>query len=287
MVARQSDNTPLQHAIDSHQHFWQYHPDRHSWISDEMAVIRKDFLPGDLLPVLERNNIAGCVAVQADQTEEETDFLLKLYMENDFITGVVGWVDLKGEHAEARLTHYSQFAGLKGFRHVLQGEDPSFMLQPSFLRGIALLRQFKFTYDILIFPQHLPAALQLVKQFPDQPFVLDHIAKPPIKSGSLASWKKDIIAIAQYPNVHCKISGMVTEADIRHWQPSQLSPYMEVVTEAFGIHRIMYGSDWPVCLSAGSYESVIDIVRNFYSSFSPEEQHLVFSKNASAFYHLT
>ncbi|MEO5683160.1 MAG: amidohydrolase family protein [Chitinophagaceae bacterium] len=273
-------------AIDAHQHFWHYEPVQHSWINDEMAIIRQDFLPGDLLPVLQENGVAACVAVQADQTASETDFLLELAAENSFIKGVVGWVDLRAPGIEKRLVHYQQFQKLKGFRHILQGEDPVFMLQPSFVNGIAALHKYNFTYDILIFPQHLNAARELVKQFPDQQFIIDHIAKPFIKDGLRDAWETGIKAIAQYPNVYCKISGMVTEADMRNWNETDFAPYLDVVTTAFGINRIMYGSDWPVCLAAGSYEEVIGIVRKYFASFSAEEQQKVFSKNAAAFYQL-
>ena len=279
-------NNPLTGAIDAHQHFWQYHPVQHSWINDDMAVIRKNFSPADLQPVLQQNGVAGCVAVQADQTEAETDFLLQLAQKNDFIKGVVGWVDLRAANLRQKLEHYAQFRPVKGFRHILQGEEPAFMLQPDFIKGIGLLAKFNFTYDILIYPQHLQAAAALVQQFPDQPFVIDHIAKPFIKDGVIDGWKKDITAIAQYPNVHCKLSGMVTEADMRNWKPSDFTPYLDVVTEAFGINRIMYGSDWPVCLVAASYKDMMDIVKNYFSSFTAGEQQAVFRTNATAFYHL-
>jgi L-fuconolactonase len=277
----------LHGIIDAHQHFWHYHPVRHSWINDEMAGIRKDFLPEDLQPVLQENGVEGCIAVQADQTETETDFLLELSEKNNFIKGIVGWVDLRAPDIEERLERYAHFTAIKGFRHILQGEEPSFMLQPAFRRGLGLFKYYGFTYDILIYPRHLPAALQLVKQTPDQQFVIDHLAKPYIKSGRIDEWKKDMTAIAQYPNVHCKISGMVTEADMRNWTPSDFTPYLDVVTEAFGINRIMFGSDWPVCLAAGSYSAVMGIVKKYFSSFSTSEQQSLFSKNASAFYHLT
>ncbi|HMC87407.1 MAG TPA: amidohydrolase family protein [Chitinophagaceae bacterium] len=281
-----STNNALQVSIDAHQHFWFYESTKHSWINDEMAIIRKDFLPVNLQPVLEENGIKGCVAVQADQREEETDFLLKLSAENNFIKGIVGWIDLRSDKLVQRLEYYSQFSAIKGFRHVLQGEEPSFMLQPDFLKGISKLNKYNFTYDILIFPNHLTAALQLVKQFPDQPFIIDHIAKPYIKNGLIDEWKKGMKALAVYPNVYCKISGMVTEGNMRNWKLSDFTPYLDVVTEAFGINRIVYGSDWPVCLAAGSYSSVINIVKNYFSSFSVEEQQLFFGKNAKAFYHL-
>jgi L-fuconolactonase len=176
-------------VVDSHQHFWKYDPVDHEWINDDMSVIRKDFLPGDLLPILQQNNIDGCIAVQADQSEKETDFLIELANKNDFIKGVVGWVDLRAENIKERLAHYKQYSIVKGFRHILQGEDPAFMLQPDFVRGIAALKEFGFTYDILIYPKHLSSAIELVKQFPEQPFVIDHIAKPFIKDGLIDDWK--------------------------------------------------------------------------------------------------
>jgi L-fuconolactonase len=254
--------------IDTHQHFWKYDPVNYNWINDEMQLIRKDFLPGDLAVVLKENKVQGCVAVQADQTEAETGWLLELAAKNDFIQGVVGWVDLRSNAIEKRLQHYAQFKKLKGFRHVLQGEEPSFMLQESFLNGISKLNQFGFAYDILIFPQHLSAALQLVEQFPQQRFVVDHVAKPYIKDGKIDEWKAGMQRLAQHSNVYCKISGMVTEAEWKTWTADQLKPYMDVVVESFSIDRIMFGSDWPVCLVAS------------------EDQEKVFSRNAIKFYKL-
>lgn len=273
-------------GIDAHQHFWHYHPVTHNWINEDMAVIRKDFLPADLAPVLSGNNIDACVAVQADQSERETDFLIQLANENPFIKGVVGWVDLCAENIRERLLHYRQYPVVKGFRHILQGEEPGFMLQPGFLRGIAALKEFGFTYDILIYPKHLPAALELVKQFPDQPFVIDHMAKPFIKDGLIGEWKKGMQAIARYPNVYAKVSGMVTEADWKKWKALDFVPYLDTVTEAFGINRLLYGSDWPVCLVAASYADMIGMIRNYFLSFSPAEQASVFGGNAANFYHL-
>ena len=272
--------------IDTHQHFWKYDPVNYSWINDEMQVIRRDFLPGDLAVVLKENKVQGCVAVQADQTEAETDWLLELAAKNDFIQGVVGWVDLRSSNIEQRLQHYQQFNKLKGFRHVLQGEEPSFMLQESFLNGISKLNQFGFAYDILIFPQHLSATLQLVKQFPQQRFVIDHVAKPYIKDGKIDEWKAGMQQLAQHSNVYCKISGMVTEADWKTWTADQLKPYIDVVVKSFGIDRIMYGSDWPVCLVASSYHKWIETVQNYFASFSIEDQQKVFSSNAIKFYQL-
>lgn len=271
-------------TIDSHQHFWKYNPIQHSWIDDAMGVIRKDFLPQDLQPLLQANNIDGCITVQADQTEEETIFLLKLAAPNGFVRGIVGWLDLKEDNIKEKLLFYKQFSLVKGFRHILQNEDPSFILQPKFLRGIAALKEFGFTYDLLIFPKHLQASIELVKQHPEQLFVIDHIAKPYIKAGLIDGWKKDIQNIAQYKNVYCKISGLVTEADYQHWKQADFVPYLDVVVEAFGTNRIMFGSDWPVCLVVSSYTEMLNISKDYFQSFSSTEQADFFGNNAKKFY---
>lgn len=273
-------------TIDSHQHFWHYNPDKHGWINDSMAVIRRNFLPSDLQKVLKENSVNGCVTVQADQTEKETDFLLQLAEKNLFIYGIVGWVDLRAEDATERLAYYAQFKKIKGFRHVLQSEEPEFMLQPQFLQGIKALKEFGFTFDILIFPNRLANATQLVKLNPDQPFVIDHLAKPYINKGLLDQWKHDIRGIATFKNVYCKLSGMVTEADYDNWRPSDLTPYIDVVVEAFGTSRIMFGSDWPVCLVAASYKQVLNVMQEYFSPFSQTEKELFFAGNAAAFYKL-
>ena len=273
--------------IDAHQHFWQFDPVRDSWITDEMAVIQKDFLPEHLQPVLQKNGFDGCVLVQTDQSEVGNHFMLQLADENSFIKGIVGWIDLQAENKEERLAYYKQFNSIKGFRHVLQGEqDRALMLRPAFMQGITALQKFDFTYDILIFPDQLKYASELVASFPDQKFVLDHIAKPYIKEKKLDGWREDIIALAQYRNVYCKISGMVTEANWKSWTKDDFVPYLDVVVNAFGINRIMYGSDWPVCLVAASYEEVLGIVQDYFSSFSKEEQQLFYGDNAKMFYNL-
>lgn len=260
---------------------------RDSWIDGSMQVIRKDFLPGDLLPLLQENHINGCVAVQADQSETETNFLLGLAENNDFIKGVVGWIDLRADNIEERLDHYSSSKKLKGFRHILQGEkDRAFMLQPLFMRGIKHLQQYGYTYDILIFPDQLGYSREMVYRFPGQKFVIDHMAKPPIKDQKISEWKKDIEAIASFKNVSCKISGLVTEADTEHWKKNDLTPYIDVVVNAFGTKRIMFGSDWPVCLLAASYSRVVEMVTDYFSSFSKTEQQEFFGDNAINFYNL-
>jgi L-fuconolactonase len=275
-------------GIDAHQHFWKFDAVRDSWITDDMAVIQKDFLPADLQPLLTANRLNGSVIVQSDQSEKENIFQLANAEAYNFIKGVIGWVDLQADNIEERLTHYSQFKKMKGFRHVLQGEtDRALMLQPKFKRGIGLLKKFGFTYDILIFPDQLKYAAELVAAYPDQLFVIDHIAKPGIKDKRIDEWKKDMQTIARFENVYCKISGMVTEADWKKWKQEDLRPYLDVVVEAFGIKRIMFGSDWPVCLVAASYSQIINSVKDYFSSFSKEEQDLFFGDNAIAFYNLS
>lgn len=274
-------------TIDAHQHFWKFDPIRDSWITEEMAVIRRDFMPADLHPVLQANGFDGCVIVQSDQSEAENDFQLNNASAHDFIKGVVGWVDLQSPAVKERLESYRQFNKLKGFRHVLQGEkDRALMLQPAFKNGISLLKRFGFTYDILIFPDQLPYSCELVAAFADQPFVIDHIAKPNIKDGKIDEWKKDMQAIAVHENVYCKISGMITEADWKKWKEQDFKPYLDTIVEAFGTNRIMFGSDWPVCLVAGSYEKMLSVVKNYFSSFSKDEQALFFGGNATKFYQL-
>lgn len=273
--------------IDAHQHFWKFDPVRDSWITDDMPAIQKDFMPQDILPLLQEHGFTGTIVVQSNQSEEENVFQLKNAAEHDFIKGVVGWVDLQAENVEDRLAHYAQFSKMKGFRHVLQGEtDRALMLKPSFKKGINLLSKYNFTYDILIFPDQLEYAAELVKEFPDQMFVIDHIAKPGIKNKKIAGWKEDIQNIAEAENVYCKISGMVTEADLENWKKEDIKPYIDIVAEAFGTNRIMYGSDWPVCLLAASYDSVLDIVKEYFASFSKNEQDNFFGKNAFTFYNL-
>jgi len=274
--------------IDAHQHFWQFDPVRDSWITWEMQAIRRDFLPDHLHPLLEEGGIDGTVLVQADQSETENEFLLGLADAYDFIKGVVGWVDLRHPEVEGRLSHYKTFPKMKGFRHVLQGEnDRALMLNPNFKRGIGALASYGYTYDILIYPDQLGYSRELVAAFPDQPFVIDHIAKPHIKDRYITEeWRSAIHAVAAYPNVFCKISGMVTEADWHHWKPEHLRVYIDTVVEAFGTARILYGSDWPVCLVAATYGQVLQVVKDYFADFSADEQAAFFGGNAINFYKL-
>lgn len=276
----------MSNRIDSHQHFWKFDPVRDSWIDDSMSKIQRDFLPEDLLPLLTENKFQGCVAVEAHQSEEQTNFLLDLASKNDFIKGVVGWVDLRNKNVSERLHHFSVHEKLKGFRHVVQGEADDFMLRSDFRNGIAALKPFDYTYDILIFHRQLPAAIDLVNRFPDQPFVIDHIAKPNIKSGDIASWEKNIKEIAKAENVMCKISGMVTEADWNNWQVADLRPYLDVIFENFSIDKLMFGSDWPVCNVAANYATVVKTLEDYSSQLSVQEQNKIWHENATVFYNL-
>ncbi len=274
-------------TIDAHQHFWKYEPEKHAWIDDSMSAIRRDFLPSDLQKVYAENGIDGCVAVQADQTLAETDFLLNLAEEHDFIRGVVGWVDLRDENVDETLRKYHSHKKLKGWRHIVQGEaDSNFLLRSSFVRGISYLKKYDYTYDILVFPHQLGAVLEFVKRFPSQRFVIDHIAKPYIKDGFYEGWALLMQAIAQQENVYCKLSGMVTEADYQSWTPEQLHPYLHHVLEVFGSDRLMFGSDWPVCLVAGGYSAIKQIVSDFIAELGENDRNMIMGENARAFYRL-
>lgn len=268
--------------IDSHQHFWQYTGNM-SWITPEMGVIRRDFTPAELAVLLGENQMDGCVTVQVDQTDEETRSLIAFGEQHDFIKGLVGWVDLKAEGLAEKFDRYKSFTKLKGFRHILQGEEPGYMLHPGFINGIQQLGKAGFTYDILVFPKHLKAVIELLKQCPDQPFVIDHLAKPDIKNGAWKDWSAAMKTIAQYRNVYCKVSGMVTEADWQSWKPEDMTPYLDTVSDAFGADRLMFGSDWPVCLVAASYAQTLAVVARY---FSGSEQSNVLGENARRFYKL-
>ena len=276
----------MNNRIDAHQHFWKFDPVRDSWIDETMQNIQKDFLPEDLLPLLQENQFSGCVAVQASQSEDETNFLVNLAAKNDFIKGVVGWVDLRGVTIEERLNHFSSNKIIKGFRHVVQGESDDFMLRKDFQNGISALKEFNFTYDILIFHRQLPAAIELVNQFPNQPFVIDHIAKPDIKSGDILLWKKGIQEISKAKNVFCKISGMVTEADWKNWKIDDLKPYLDVIFENFSADKLMFGSDWPVLNVASDYTEVVKILEDYIAQLPVENQNKIWYENAISFYKL-
>ncbi len=273
--------------IDTHHHFWNYNPVDFGWINDEMALIRKNFQPLDLQKELKKNGVGGVISVQSRQNVEETDTLLNYAREYDFIKGVVGWLPLVNDNLRDLLEKYSPDENLKGLRHVVQGEpDPEFLLGKLFSRGISMLKDFNLVYDILIYEHQLPNTIRFVDHHPDQKFVLDHIAKPKIKTNEIESWKKNITELAKRENIACKISGMVTEADYQLWTSEQLQPYFDVVFEAFGTNRILFGSDWPVCLVASSYSDWIRTVKKQLSSFTGQEQEQILYKNAINFYNI-
>lgn len=273
--------------IDSHQHFWNYNSQRHSWISEDMNAIRRDFLPEDLYSLYKANDISGCIAVQADQTLDENQFLLQLCQEHKFIKGVIGWVDFQQDGVESILEEHDYQPLIKGYRHVVQNEsDNTFLLRPRFVEGISFLKNRNLVYEILVYWHQLPAVLEFAKLFPNQQFVVDHIAKPDIKNKYRSAWELLIKELAKFSNVSCKISGMVTEADFNNWDLDQFLPYMDVVLEAFGSDRIMYGSDWPVCLVAANYSQVLNIAKSFANQLSTDEQANFFYKNALRTYNL-
>jgi L-fuconolactonase len=273
--------------IDAHQHFWIYDQREYGWIDDSMAALRSDFLPADLKPELERSGFQGCIAVQARQTLEEMRWLLELVERSPFILGVVGWVDLRSPQVRSDLEKFAGNRKLLGIRHIVQSEpDDRFLLQAEFLRGVALLEEFGLTYDILIYPKHLAVASEFVQRFPKQRFVLDHLAKPPIKSGSLNPWARGIRKLASFKNVYCKLSGLVTEADWQAWTPEDIKPYWDVALECFGATRLMIGSDWPVCTVAGPYARVMDVVKDYLRGCPAETVDGILGGNAQAFWRL-
>ncbi len=273
--------------IDSHQHFWQYNSDDYPWMDESRASLRVDYLPPDLQPLMADCGIDGTVAVQARQIVAETEYLLGLAEEYAFIRGVVGWLDMRSADFEAQLERYAPRRRLVGLRHIVHDEaDDRFMLGGNFLRGMALLKAYDLSYDLLLFPRHLPVAIEVVSRFPEQRFVLDHIAKPFIKDGVMEPWASQIRQLAAFDNVCCKLSGMATEAAWHAWRQDDYAPYLDVVFDCFGVERLMFGSDWPVCALAGSYSQVVGIVENYIAAFSPEEQAAVMGGNASEFYKL-
>lgn len=273
-------------TIDSHQHFWRYTPAEYPWMKPEWPI-RRDFLPADLASEMLKVGIEGCVAVQAQQTVAEARWLLSLADAHPIIRGVVGWVDLQSERVEEQLAELARHPRFVGVRHVVQDEpDDNFMLRPAFQRGIGKLRQFNLAYDLLVFPKQLPAAIQLVANFPEQRFVLDHIAKPPIAAGALSPWREQLRELAKAPNVWCKVSGMVTEAKWVGWNAEDFRPYLDIVFAAFGVERLMFGTDWPVCTLAGSYEQVHGLAADYTRSLTAEARAKFFGGNATAFYQL-
>jgi len=273
--------------IDSHHHFWKYNPAEYDWIDDSMKVIRTDFLPAQLLKTIREAGIDGVVTIQARQMVEETNWLIRKARQNEFMKGVVGWLPLIQGDIEDCLEKYSDEKLLKGLRHVVQGEpDPEFILRSDFNHGVSLLKKYSLVYDILITEQQLPNTIRFVDRHPGQVFVLDHIAKPVISRNELSPWKENIRELAKRENVSCKISGMVTEANFQSWTAKQLQPYFDVILEAFGPKRLLFGSDWPVCLAATTYNEWLKLVQVNISSLSESEQTDIMGENAIQIYRL-
>lgn len=273
--------------VDSHQHFWNYAPSEYAWMSDAQSAIKRDFLPSDLAPLLDAIGFDGSIAVQARQSEDETRYLLAFAQAHAFVKGVVGWIDLCADDVSARLERYASEPKLKGMRHLIHDEpDVGFMLRPDFRRGLSRLSEHGLVYDLLLFPEHIPNAIKLVESLPEQPFVLDHLAKPLIKAQRLAPWEQDIRELARYENVTCKLSGMVTEAHWSAWQPDDLRPYLDTVFDAFGNDRLMIGSDWPVCTLGGEYQQVMSVVIDYVSGLPQATQDDVLGLNCARVYSL-
>ena len=273
-------------TIDSHVHFWKYNKVRDAWITDNMKVLQQEYYPEHLALNLKRNGIDGCVTVQASQEEVETRFLVELSKTHHIIKGVVGWIDLRDDKLDERLQHFSEHAIIKGYRHIVQAEPDDFLLREDFQRGVKALNKYSYTYDILIYPSQLQSTLSFVEKFPDQKLVIDHCAKPDIKNRKIDEWKKWMKEIAQYENVYCKVSGLFTEAAWKDWSAGDFYPYLDVVFEAFGTDRLMFGSDWPVILVAGIYVQWKSLLEKYMEGFREEEKEKFFGLNAVEFYNL-
>lgn len=271
--------------IDAHQHFWNHDPVKHYWINEEMKVIRRDFSPGDLAPHLKDLKFDGTVAVQADESMAETNFLLSLAHKNDFIKAVVGWMDLSKEGAEDAMQALKMHQKLAGFRTIIQGaEDGAYLKNPIFLKNVQLLARYGYSFDLLVFHKQMESLVQFTDKLPDNRLILDHIGKPDIKNKEIKKWKEQVRILSSNPNIYCKLSGMLTEADYKNWAYDDIVPYMEISAEYFGIDRICFGSDWPVCLLAGNYKQVYDVVDRFSSQLRSAEREKIFGTNAAAFY---
>ena len=268
--------------IDGHQHYWRYTANDYDWIDESMSVIQRDFLPADAASVMKVAGVSAAIAVQAQQTLEDTRWLLQLAKTHETIAAVVGWIDLHGD-VDAQLATVAD-TKLAGLRHIVQAEPDGFLLRPAFLKGIAQLQRFGLTYDILVYPRQMHEATTFAARFPDQPFVLDHLGKPDVRAGAFTCWRRELEALAALPNVWCKLSGLVTEADWKTWTPRQLRPYLDAALNAFGPARVMMGSDWPVCLVAASYADVIALVQDAVVEYSADERRQILGGNAARFY---
>ncbi|NII24129.1 amidohydrolase family protein [Pseudoflavitalea sp. X16] len=273
-------------VIDAHVHFWKFDKQRDAWITDDMKVLQQDYLPEHLASTLKRNGVDGVVAVQASQEEVETRFLAELAKTHPIIKGVVGWIDLQADNITERLAHFTQYTSIRGYRHVVQAEPDDFLLRPNFQRGVRALQSYNYTYDVLIYHSQLKPAIEFVSKFPDQKLIIDHCAKPDIRHKKIDEWKVLMKEIAQQPNVYCKLSGLFTEAAWKTWSAAEFYPYLDVVFEAFGTDRLVFGSDWPVILVSGIYVQWKSLLEKYMERFQEEEKEKVFGLNAVRFYDL-
>ncbi len=272
--------------IDCHQHFWRYDPARDTWITDEMAVLKRDFMPEDLQPELQANGIAGTVAIQTVQSEADTDFLLDIAARNPQVRGVVGWVDLCAPNAKERIEKYAKAPKMRGLRHIVQAESDDFLMREDFVRGIGAMAGSRLAYDVLIYEKQLPWMLKLADKFPTQRFAIDHLAKPAVKTRSYGTWSRLMRTLATNANVYCKLSGLVNEGDWKNWKADDFKPYLDVVFDAFGTARLMFGSDWPTCLVAASYKQVLELIQEYVKAMPLSAHERIFGKNAVRFYRL-
>ncbi len=272
--------------IDSHVHFWNYNEIRDSWIDESMQVIRRDFLPKDIDPILKSNNVEGIIVVQADQSEEETDFLVRLSNDYAKIYGKVGWIDLLDQNLNQKLEQYQNTKIIKGWRHIVQAEPPGFLTNPLFVKNVKTLGTKNYTYGILVYHFQLPEVLEFVSKLPNQPLILNHLGKPDLKSLEFDNWKKQISELSKFENVYCKLSGLVTEAHAGQWNKEMLWPYMDLAIETFGVERVMFGSDWPVMLLNTNYTEWLNLVKAYTQQFTPNEQRKILSDNALKCYNI-
>jgi L-fuconolactonase len=272
--------------IDTHVHFWQFDPIRDSWIDDEMAILRQDYLPNDLIKELKVNEVQGCIAVQADQSITETEFLLDLAQQNTFIKGIVGWIDLKSPNLDEQLVMYAKQPIIKGWRHIVQVESTDFLLQQDFIEGIKSLKQHNYTYDILVKHHQLPEVIEFLNKVEDQPFIIDHCAKPDLKNKEIEDWAKNIHIIAQQKHVFCKLSGLLTECDWANWDEKTIFNCLDVIFESFGPERVLFGSDWPVLLLVSNYTNWINLLKKYTKDFTAAQKQSIFNDNAIKFYNI-